>query len=448
MFLPLKSKFPSEVMATLARSWFHVHGLPEFILSDRGKEFLGVLTVVCRMLDIKQVKTTPYHPRTNGLCESQHKVLTYELRIRSVRPSAPQWTELITEIAFAHNITVWDAMGGVSPFQMVFGRKPRLSAKDVYFPSHDRPKPVPEGHKAREYVQRLQNSLEGLRFDALDKAIEDKEDLRVRHDNNRAGASASSRVKYKVGDIVCISTPSPLLKKVTYQWSEPCFVVSKVGVNTCEVRDLTAEEGKILVSRMNRQGCSTMSTKVINRKSMSPYRVSPEFFVGAQIAKRFRAEDGSTVGWKWYLDTVEAVVAEEEQLRWHVVYADFFGEDMSAGTLANHLAYHPLLDTCGDLDVPEAGSFVWFAEAQQPRLGRVESVDPTNPRPLTVLLFTPQANARNLSQARFAPARDEDDQHLLMSLTLHQVKLRFPRLTSRGYLSTSDRRKLQTCLQI
>ena len=56
----------------LCYQWMHIHGVPEIILSDRGKEFLGVVTSVCQCLDIKQVRTTPYHPRTNGLCESQH----------------------------------------------------------------------------------------------------------------------------------------------------------------------------------------------------------------------------------------------------------------------------------------------------------------------------------------------------------------------------------------
>ena len=85
-FFPVKTKYPSEVMATLCFSWIHVHGVPSKILSDRGKEFLGCMSTVCTCLGIDHIKTTPYHPRTNGLCESQHKMLTVELRIRSKCP--------------------------------------------------------------------------------------------------------------------------------------------------------------------------------------------------------------------------------------------------------------------------------------------------------------------------------------------------------------------------
>ena len=84
-FLPLKTKFASEIIATLCTQWIHVHGVPEIILSDRGKEFLGVITSVCKCLDIKHIQTIPYYPPTNDLCESQHKTLTVELKIRTSR---------------------------------------------------------------------------------------------------------------------------------------------------------------------------------------------------------------------------------------------------------------------------------------------------------------------------------------------------------------------------
>ena len=57
-FIPIKSKLASEVLVNLCRHWFHFHGIPEFVLSDRGKEFMGVMTTVCGLLGIKQIRTT------------------------------------------------------------------------------------------------------------------------------------------------------------------------------------------------------------------------------------------------------------------------------------------------------------------------------------------------------------------------------------------------------
>ena len=75
-FIPLFSKLPSEVLTALCQRWFHFHEIPQFVLSYRGKEFMGVMSTVCKLLGIKRIKTTPYHPQTNGLFEVQHKTLT------------------------------------------------------------------------------------------------------------------------------------------------------------------------------------------------------------------------------------------------------------------------------------------------------------------------------------------------------------------------------------
>ena len=134
-FIPVKTKSPAEVITMICTHWFHCFGVPEFIMSDRGKEFLGVMTAVCEVLDITHIKTTPYHPRANGLCEAQHKMLTTELHIHSCRPSTSEWDALTTEISFAQNVTPIETMTNLSPFNLVYGRNPRLSAKDICFPS-------------------------------------------------------------------------------------------------------------------------------------------------------------------------------------------------------------------------------------------------------------------------------------------------------------------------
>ena len=45
-------------------------GVPEEVLSDQGSQFLsGVMKEVSRLLSMKQLVTTPYHPMCNGLVE-------------------------------------------------------------------------------------------------------------------------------------------------------------------------------------------------------------------------------------------------------------------------------------------------------------------------------------------------------------------------------------------
>jgi len=51
-------------------------GIPLIILTDQGSHFLSELfTNVCKLLKIKKLKTTAYHPQTNGALEITHRVL-------------------------------------------------------------------------------------------------------------------------------------------------------------------------------------------------------------------------------------------------------------------------------------------------------------------------------------------------------------------------------------
>ena len=442
MFYPLKTKYPAEVIAVFLQQWCHQHGLPQFILSDRGKEFQGVATTVCEVLDVKQIRTTPYHPRTNGLCESQHKMLTYELKIRGNRKQAPEWDRLLTEINFTNNVTPIESANGYSPFQMVFGRNPRLSAKDICFPSGKVPAPIPSDAKHKQYVQSLQDRLFNMRFRARESAVEGKQILRDNHELKRIKANPSlPAAKLQVGDIVCVYQPKPVLPKLNFQWSAPDHVVVDVRPNTCAVRSLTTGGVSVakILSKVKRAG--GLSSRRVNNKLVSSYPVPDSFFVGARVCKKF----GST----WFVGVVDQTSRDEKESVWKVTYSDFDSEEVDRQTLASMLVHHPLLDTRGDVVVPEVGSFVWFSEDQQPRLGRVKEIDPSVSRPVAVHLYSPQPGASDISRARFRPVTDpETNQPLLRQLTIPQVILRFPKLSRTGFLTVRDRRELSKRIHV
>lgn len=181
------------------------------------------------VLGVKQIKTTPFHHRTNELCESQHKTLTYELMIRSDIPSASEWCDLLTEMRSAlisHHPS--ESNAAITPFEMVFGRKSRLSPVDICFPISTIPIPTPPqtSDQRKQHIVRLQQKLQGLLFKALEHSIEHKEALRIAHDAKRTASNSELQHSVlKPGDIVCVYTPSPRLKKLTYQcveWSRLC----------------------------------------------------------------------------------------------------------------------------------------------------------------------------------------------------------------------------------
>jgi transposase InsO family protein len=45
-------------------------GIPQVLLTDQGSNFLRDLFAnVCKLLRFKRIKTSPYHPQTNGALE-------------------------------------------------------------------------------------------------------------------------------------------------------------------------------------------------------------------------------------------------------------------------------------------------------------------------------------------------------------------------------------------
>ena len=314
-----------------------------------------------------------------------------------------------------------------------------MSPKDICFPARRLPVPIPNAASHKQYVQRLQDTLEGLRFRALDGARENKQQMREAHDLRRVEAEPSLPAHaIQVGDVVAVYQPKPTLPKLSFQWSAPDHVVVSVESNTCKVRSLVNKGGASL-SKIKKD--NSLPSRTVNKKMLSSYPVSDSFFLGAQVYRKF--------GKKWFPGTVDQTSADEGESVWRVTYSDFDSEEVDKQGLASILIYHPLLDAHSDIQVPEVESLVWFSKDQQPQLGRVLEVDPSSPRPLSVRLYVPLTPNTDLVGARYMPAVDpENDQPIIQRLTMPQVVLRLDKdLTKRGYLQASDRRRLGRLIQ-
>ena len=106
--------------------------------------------------------------------------------------------------------------------------------------------------------------------------------------------------KLAVGDIVSICKPTRALRKLTFQWTEPNYVVVSVQTATCNVRNLAPKGG---VSR--KQLAKKLQSTVVNIKMTRSFGVPDSFFIGARVAKRFSG--------KWYLGKVTGVEADESE---------------------------------------------------------------------------------------------------------------------------------------
>ena len=70
------SRIATELMAVFARV-----GIPEEILTDQGTNFMSsLLEELYRLLQVKKIRTTPYHPQTDGLVEHFNGTLKMMLK--------------------------------------------------------------------------------------------------------------------------------------------------------------------------------------------------------------------------------------------------------------------------------------------------------------------------------------------------------------------------------
>ena len=99
-------------------------GLPNEILSDCGAQFTSdLMREVCRLLSIKQLTTTPYHPQTNGLVERFNGTLkSIVKKLTAERPR--DWDRYLPAALFAYREAPQESLG-FAPFELMFGRTVR-----------------------------------------------------------------------------------------------------------------------------------------------------------------------------------------------------------------------------------------------------------------------------------------------------------------------------------
>ncbi|XP_016103330.1 uncharacterized protein [Sinocyclocheilus grahami] len=94
-------------------------GIPAEILTNQGTPFMSRLMAdFCRLLRVKQLRTTVYHPQTDGLIERFNQTLKQMLR-RVVTEDKRDWDLMLPYVLFGIR-EVPQALIGFTPFKLLF----------------------------------------------------------------------------------------------------------------------------------------------------------------------------------------------------------------------------------------------------------------------------------------------------------------------------------------
>ena len=195
-------------------------GVPCEILSDRGSQFMSqVMQEVNRLLSVKHLVTTPYHPQCNGLVEKFHFVLKSMLRkLCAERPK--DWDRYLPAVLFAYR-EVPQASTGFSLFELLYGRTvrgPMNILKDLWTAEID----SDETKSTYQYIVDLRERLEKTCKLAQENLECAQEKGKLYFDKK------SKRRKFEKNEKVLVLLPTET-NKLLVRWQGPYNIVGVLG---------------------------------------------------------------------------------------------------------------------------------------------------------------------------------------------------------------------------
>lgn len=129
--VPVSDISAETVARVIYDNWITRFGCPLRITTDQGRQFESTLFLkVMNKLGISRIRTTAYHPQSNGLVERFHRTLKTAL---IARVNKQQWVQELSTVLLGIR-TVIHKETNYSPATMVYGTSLRLPA-DIFTPT-------------------------------------------------------------------------------------------------------------------------------------------------------------------------------------------------------------------------------------------------------------------------------------------------------------------------
>lgn len=225
--IPLPTQEADVIARAFTEKIVLQYGIPKSILTDQGANFLSDLfKSVAKLLGIKKLQTTAYHPESNGALERSHSTFKEYLR-NYINPERDDWDSWIPFGIFTYNTTPHTATK-YTPYELLYGFKPEIPTSlqrspEVYY-NYD------------NYTYDLKNKLQNGYKIARENLLKAKEISKNYYDRN------TKVVDFAVGDEVLLekknkSSPKGVKgKKLGSLYDGPFDVVSIVSPENTEIK--------------------------------------------------------------------------------------------------------------------------------------------------------------------------------------------------------------------
>ena len=186
------------------------------LLSNRGASFTSnIIEELCKILGVKLLHTTPYHPQMNGLVERLHQMIMHMIG-KVGKDKKADWPSHLAEIVHAYNATR-SAVTRYSPHYLMFRCRPRLPVKFVFptISSNEDPTREASAKCMDVYIASVQDRMRNTLWEAQAQSMVEACWQKQYYDR-KIGA-----VNLKPGDLVLVKADAFKGKrKIKDRWEE------------------------------------------------------------------------------------------------------------------------------------------------------------------------------------------------------------------------------------
>jgi hypothetical protein len=286
---PLKV-ITAEAVAECLLDLFTDKGIPDEIVSDQGTQFMSsLIQQLCQTLGIKSIRSSVYHPATNGLVERFNGTMKSMLR-KFVYDNPKHWDKYLKFLMFAYR-EVPEASTGFSPFELVYGwpiKGPLDIVAEKWTSEEER-----NDDNVISYVLEMRQKL----AEALELAHEELANSQV---TMKTWYDAKARTReLEVGDEVLVLLPMTA-KCLEAEWQGPYPITRKIGKVDYEVN----------------VGKSRKQLRVYHVNMLKKWRARVEecMFVHTEADEMVECVVEETEGWEYVEVSSELPVEHQQRL--------------------------------------------------------------------------------------------------------------------------------------
>ena len=246
MVFPVPDQRSIRLVRLLTEEVIPIFGVPEALLSDRGTNLLShLMQDVCKLLGIKKLNTTAYHPQCDGMVERFNRTLKTILR-KHAQKFGRQWDDFLPGVLWAYRNTPHDSTGEKPSF-LLFGLDCRSPTEAALLPPSSL-----QVTDVQDYREELVLSLSSA-WELAAKSIQTAQNkYKLQYDKK------ATPIDYRVGDWVLIRFPqdeSGPLRKLSRPWHGPYRVVSVDDPDLTVTKVYFPQDGQIQIHQTRIQHC-------------------------------------------------------------------------------------------------------------------------------------------------------------------------------------------------